>query len=249
MCSWGCQGWSFIPPGLQRSYNGLLGCRIGEAANPGPHGLRGHATQPASTHITMCISNVGSLLNKADHVTSLGAQIVMLSETCATQASHILFSRRLCQSSFRAVWGAPVDVREECSSAYRGQNSGVACVASLPCRPFFGDVSGSAFTTGRIVPLVVRIGHIDVVRIIIYGIPSNRDPAMRRFLHRRFHLPQLQLCPVSLRGTLNCPIVPCFSIKDTLKHLNGVKRMVFHYLPRAMTCINDSVFKGNSDRT
>ena len=153
-------------PSLHCDFDRYTGCRVGEASHPGPQLVR------------VCVSNVGSILGKIDHLDTLDSHVTVLSETCATLASQEMISRKLCKSSHTPLWGAPVDVKKTSDSSatlFRGHNSGVAVFSKVPARYLYAPATCSAFISGRLLPCLIRLGPFDVLLIAVYGVPSSRD--------------------------------------------------------------------------
>ena len=129
----------------------FVGVRVGEATHPGP--------RPAETaaQITICCTNLGSILKKHDFITQLPATIVCLSETCATQRVQEQMSHTMRSSGMHITWGSPVEVKERAEQVvhFFGINAGVAVFSRMPSRPLWGAPPTSAVTAGRLCMSIV----------------------------------------------------------------------------------------------
>ena len=131
--------------GRQAVWDPFNALRIGEAKNPGPGCADGN--------LRICVTNVGSILNKMDHVFSLPAHVVCLSETCATPHSIRVIQGQCRKAGVSAIFGHPVEtkaIHSHCSSDYRGINAGCAVLSKLPARPYSINENLSSYSTGRL---------------------------------------------------------------------------------------------------
>ena len=86
-------------------------------------------------------------------------------------------SHTMRKSGMRITWGSPVEVKERAEQVvhFRGINAGVAVFSRIPSRPLWGVPPTSAVTAGRLCTSIVRMGFLDVLVIVVYGVP-HRDP-------------------------------------------------------------------------
>ena len=139
------------------------------------HLLSTHLSAPVKNPNKVCVTNIGSVLKKADHIKGLPAHVVCLSETCLTEQSARVVQRQMVGSGMNALVGNFVsrkDVYEHCSSQYRGANSGCAVFSRIPARLVPIDRTLSSYITGRLMASVCRLGPFDVLIITVYGVPS-----------------------------------------------------------------------------
>ena len=210
LCAAVCRGvWAscFIHRILSQGFDPMNGVRIGEASHPGP--IRSRMIRD-SCDITLAVTNIGSVLRKMDHVHKLmeSSHVVVLAETCVTQASLIVQSQ--CRASrTTAILGAPVatkDIFEHCKSEYRGANAGTACFSQLPCREMFLEDPPFAYTCGRLTPAIVRLGPIDVLLVCVCLMPgSGKSKANDEIISQAITLISTSGLPAILAGDFNEP--------------------------------------------
>ena len=157
-------------------FSSLLATRVGEAANPGPFGKK------RENQLTVAISNPTAILTKKKDLLHLDSQIVFLSETSATSVVQTEFSHNLLGTGFRIFFGMAVTPKRmmiDGRESYRGEAIGTAIMTSLPSRKPFEKIPDELFNTCRINASVIRMGHLDVLSVAIYGYPNYGNESKR----------------------------------------------------------------------
>ena len=185
--------WSALGFYRQAVWDPFNAVRIGEARNPGPGCADGN--------LRICVTNVGSILNKMDHVFNLPAHVVCLS---------IRVVQGQCRKAgVRAIFGHPVEpeaIHAHCSSDYRGINAGCAVFSKIPARPYSINENLSSFTTGQLSAGIIRLGHFDVILVTIYGVPSSKgSSANQETLRQAFDIISSSPLPSLVVGDFNEP--------------------------------------------
>ena len=117
----------------------FVGCRVGEAKNPGPalprgqQDIRAFLTQPkkqpafrrpqaaTDAHLfTVGVANPTSVLHKEHELAQVGADLLFLSETSAVSRTQRIMKPKLRQAGMSVVWGQPVQCHD--SDAGPGQS-------------------------------------------------------------------------------------------------------------------------------
>ena len=147
----------------------LKGVRIGEALHPGP----------VPTCLKITISNPTSVNHKAEQYTLLNSHIHCVSETSLTESSQVYMSKQYAKCGFKSVWGHPVPSQKiglTGQPVRRGMSTGVAILSTLPIKPPAVPTPQQLAQTCRFVEAFVRIGHLTLQVVSIYGFqPSAKD--------------------------------------------------------------------------
>ena len=144
----------------------LKGVRIGEALNPGP----------VPTNLKVTISNPTSLNQKAEQYSLLNSHIHCVSETSLTESSQTFMSKQYAKCGFGCVWGHPVPpqkIGKTGQPVRRGLSTGVAILSTLPIRPPAVPTPDQLSQTCRFVEAFVRVGHLTLQVISIYGVQPS----------------------------------------------------------------------------
>ena len=151
----------------------LLGCRIGEAQNPGP-GIH--------TDVQFAVINPTAVLNKAEVISEVGAHVVLASETSATLLTQQSMRGPFQQQGFQCFWGHPVpeQVQTKSSQCKRGLSIGTAVFSKLPGRPSPTPLSPEQEASCRISECFVRVGPVEIKVVVIYGWPTGTPEAAAR---------------------------------------------------------------------
>ncbi len=100
---WECPQYCMFDHNVTMSlFSPLLATRVGEASNPGPRGRK------QSGKVSVAVCNPTAILQRKQELLQLDSQIILLSETSATNVVQNEFSMNLRQSHFRIFFGSPV---------------------------------------------------------------------------------------------------------------------------------------------
>ena len=145
-----------------------LGCRVGEAKTPGPH------DPAAETAWSLGVCNPSVLLGKGTLLSSLGSDIVAVSETHLTSVSRSMLQASLKTTSQykHVVSGAPLPPRT--SAGHAGTYSGVAVVSKVPTRALGSDWPPDMYETGRVQVAGSFVNHMWVTGGVLYGYPQGK---------------------------------------------------------------------------
>ena len=146
----------------------LLGTRVGEASNPGPHG---------QTEITFAVINPTAILNKASTVAEVNAHVVLA--TFQTQLAMRMPFQRL---GYKCYWSRPVPEQQQVKVGLckRGLSTGTAVFSRLPSRGAIQPFAPEQDASCRISECFVRVGSIEIKVIVVYGWPSSTPEAAVR---------------------------------------------------------------------
>ena len=159
----------------------LLGCRVGEALNPGPDDRFGTCSSTIAIVNPTCIANKGQTLLDLSH--QFKVDTFVASETAATVKAQSQLAQVIRPHGFRSVWSAPManqfSTVAGCQSL-RGRAGGVACLSQLPMRHSHENHQWKDQFATRILHCILRLGHLDLQIVVIYGLPSSA-PGSRDF--------------------------------------------------------------------
>ena len=180
----------------------LLGCRIGEAANPGPH----------RDTFRCAVLNPTALRGKVPELLSLDADLLCVSETSAVESvqKELKFAMRV--EGYASYFGAPVPFHltdAASDTAVRGQAGGVAIFTRVPSRPAVAPIAPATFLTTRIQECFTRIGAIETRIVCIYGVPeshANSRDTNDFLLNAALLRVQQSRVPAIVAGDLNCEV-------------------------------------------
>ena len=169
--------------------------------------LHAHIRVPFVPTVRCVIGGKQAILKKHDCITQLPATIVCLSETCATQRVQEQMSLSMRKSGMHITWGSPVEVAERAEQVvhFRGINAGVAVFSRIPSKPLWGAPPTSAVTAGRLCTSIVRMGFLDVLVIVVYGVPHRDPKANVEILQQAFEVASATPLPCIASGDFNEP--------------------------------------------
>ena len=183
-------------------WNYLHATRVGEASVPGP---------AASTCVfTIAQVNPTSVYQKSDLIASQG-QIVLCSETSATQGVQSIETRALKQLGLSTVWSPPQMAQRptiQATEDLRGKASGLLAAACYPIRSAQHQEPLALWRAGRYMRTFVTVGTITLQLVQIYGYPSCHPEAksMTNALCKHACSEALQLdMPTIFAGDFNHP--------------------------------------------
>ena len=174
----------------------FVGCRVGEAKNPGPALPRGQQDirdflkqtkkQPAfrqpqaatDSHLfTVGVANPTSVLHKQHELAQVGADLLFLSETSAVSRTQRIM-KPLRQERLSVIWGHPVQCHDSefgPDKSLKGHAARVAILSTGQAPAPVPQMPDSMLATQRLVEAMVRFGPIEVRAIALYGFPRNRS--------------------------------------------------------------------------
>ena len=150
--------------------------RFGEAKNPGPG-----ENIDDQTALRIADTNPTSVYRKTSFLQALDCDLIALSETSATWEVQRREGMALRQCGYTNVWGVPVS--PQTSSQYgdslRGASLGVSIHSRYPLRPSRMEPTDWELS-GRLVQGFVKIQHLELQIIVIYGFPANLPQSKSR---------------------------------------------------------------------
>ena len=156
-----------------RSY--LAAARVGEASNPGPW-------SSDSSRLKCCVINPTALVRKTKVIVGTCADVILLSETSATDIVQKQMKREYQDSGYKSFWSEPVGKKTatiDNRPSLRGENAGTAVLTRLPCRIARVEIPDIIKDMCRINMCVIALANIEVLVVSIYGFPSNYVNAKR----------------------------------------------------------------------
>ncbi|CAE7445849.1 unnamed protein product [Symbiodinium sp. CCMP2592] len=249
-----------------RNHDHLKGCRVGEAANPGPlcqqsltslwgapsSPLRPHAATPGAsppsgpappsntseasvtepvagfTPLRLAVVNPTAILNKDRDLLAMQQDVLVLSETSATERAQRVFSSKVRPHGYHMVWSKPVaphvSARADTTSL-RGHAAGVALLSNKPARTAFAPLPATVKESSRLLEAHLRIGQSELRIFVMYGYPANyHDSGARNGQLLRTVLSRVQSCriPAIIGGDFNTPVCAAPEFAE-LQHLGYVE--------------------------
>ena len=149
-----------------------MGCRIGEASNPGP-------SQPQTEGQTFNLNfiNVTKLRKHSDEVMNLHEQfpgITMLAETSADERAIAYFQRAAARKRLSFFTGAPCGTRLDCGQG-RPLFGGVGALTSQRSRMPSAQVEWEGFCSTRYLETITQVGNIQILCIVLYLHPEAEN--------------------------------------------------------------------------
>ena len=149
-----------------------MGCRIGEASNPGP-------SQPQTEGQTFNLNfiNVTKLRKHSDEVMNLHEQfpgITMLAETSADERAIAYFQRAAARKRLSFFTGAPCGTRLDCGQG-RPLFGGVGALTSQRSRMPAAQVEWEGFCSTRYLETITQVGNIQILCIVLYLHPEAEN--------------------------------------------------------------------------
>ena len=213
----------------------LRGVRIGEASHPGPYG---------GSDITFAVINPTAILNKADLVSEVGAQVILASETSATALTQQTMRGPLRSKGYQSFWGNPVpeQLQTKTGVCRRGLSIGTAVFSQLPARPAIRPYTPEQIASCRISECFVRAGPLEIKVVVVYGWPSStHDAAARNNLLLAWAFERVTACslPALIGGDFNMlpqtlPAWECFAQQGWVEAGSYVQQVFGVNLPN--TC-------------
>lgn len=152
------------------NHNKLLGCRVGEAKNPGPQ----------KSVATFAIVNPTSLNQKFDDFCQLkndyDIDVFACSETSATEQIQQQFTQQMRQIGFFSQWSAPVQpqrLKLDLVPSKRGKAGGTSLHSCLPSRLCCNPPPTELIASNRIVHSILRVGELHIQTFVIYGMTGS----------------------------------------------------------------------------
>lgn len=161
--------WGLFPQTIFATFFFGNGVRIGEAKNPGP--------------VNSCeIFRIGqinptSLPTRTRDFLNIGADVIALSETSATQPVQIECAKNLRPFGYSCVFSEPVDSQKQRLDgeiSRRGQSAGTAIFSKLPIRQLRQPEFPSPQHQTRLQAAMVQLGASTVLICTLYGFQQNQ---------------------------------------------------------------------------
>ena len=146
-------------PSIQTMFDWKRGARLGEASNPGPA-------------VELLATNPTSLTDKIRHFAEMDYHVAMLSEVAATEAVQPEICERFLKKGIKVLFGYPSPPRGtdlKGRPMRRGLQLGTAIACRCPCRDSGDPMPGLWLQTGRISEAIVKLGHLTVKVVAVYG--------------------------------------------------------------------------------
>ena len=156
-------------PDENSCHDSLLGCRIGEAQNPGPRAAM-------NSNLQTTVLNPTALHGKTSEVLELGSDVYCMSETSTTDYVQKILSGEYAKANIKAFWSHPAPdkcLTNDGRPSLRGDALGTAVLSRVNARTYRGDVSQVLFRTCRFSCCVVQMRNIEILVISIYGFPFS----------------------------------------------------------------------------
>eukprot|EP00438_Fugacium_kawagutii_P019979 Skav228573 [mRNA] locus=scaffold1368:98412:103832:- [translate_table: standard] len=198
----------------KHNHDPYCGCRIGEAAHPGP--------LVDTMTVRLGLLNPTSMKDKFDYFRDLQCHILAMSENSATTTMQHHMNTTFRRAGYTQVWSPPVPPhfthqREEAS--LRGSASGVSCHSQFSIRPTRIPLTPGLDPT-RIVSCVVQIGHWELHIVVVYGYPASHPQSKlrtSRLIAEAMRLDALVGIPCLILGDFNHPpasLNPCLAMQQ-----------------------------------
>ena len=133
----------------------------------------GQDTEPS---IRIAVVKPTSVHNKAALFAAMKVHVLFLSETSAVRKVQLQTQHALGARGFQSVWGDPVAAHvspRTGQDTLRGHASGVAIASSLPLHLPCVPLAPAALSSTRLVEGSLRLGHMQLRLICVYGFPSS----------------------------------------------------------------------------
>lgn len=158
----------------QRSYrlSPLQGKRIGEAKNPGP-----------DQHVfEVTLINPTALWSKMDCIAEFDSQLLCFAETSTTQIVQNKLTPSFRKLGFTTIWGTPSrkQIQKFTDDSHRGAAVGVSNHCRYPIRSSCTDSLSDWEKAGRYMHTFVKLPHVEIQVITVYGFHSNLPAARQR---------------------------------------------------------------------
>ena len=153
----------------------MNGVRVGEACNPGPHCQPPNPTDSPVHQVTCVVTNPTSVYRKTPELVDLAADLLILSETSATQAVQAIEGQALRTKGYHSAWGHPVPPQLSSASddSLRGAAAGVSVHSRYMCRNSHHPDHSDWFYSGRCQTVFVQFPTIEVKVCNMYGFPAS----------------------------------------------------------------------------
>ena len=150
-------------------HNPLVGCRIGEAANPGP-------IDASVDSLQISVLNPTALHGKTSDVLEMGSSVYFVAETSATDYAQKILSKEYSKANIKCFWSLPSPDKfatDDGRPSLRGDALGTAILSRVPSRSYRGSVSPVLLETCRFSSCVIQLKDFEFLAISVYGFPSS----------------------------------------------------------------------------
>ena len=168
---------------------------VGQATNPGPD------TQA----VTFAIANPTALHKKTSRLLNFDADVIITSETSATNVIQKEVTTEMRIHHFRSFWSPPVAPKKQTVDSrpsYRGEALGTAIFSRLPSRSTRIQVPAVLEQSQRFTSCVVRLGSQEILVVAIYGFAT-------RYMEGKRPNDLLLACIASFVETVGLPFLIC----------------------------------------
>ena len=160
----------------------------------------------------MAVINPTAVQGKAATLTSLGADVLFMSETSAVSVVQTKVRQALKARGFYSVWGSPVQPhmsKKTGEGTMRGHAVGVALASTFPLHHPTVPVPPDVLASHRFVEGMLCVGNLQLRVIALYGFPSTYVEARSRnqqLLQMALDRVALSRIPTVVGGDMNmCP--------------------------------------------
>ena len=189
-------------------FSWLIGCRIGEAQNPGPQ----DCCQFTPDCVTITIANPSALYGKIAEVRTIDSDVVCFSETSLTSSACCFVTREFVREGYRCFFSKHVPEKFTTTNgrvSLRGEAIGTAIISRLPSRSHRLDMLPVFWDSCRINSCVIRVASREFLIVSIYGF-TNSHPAHKKSTMSLL-LYALQMAfdsglPCLIAGDMNCDV-------------------------------------------
>ena len=193
----------------------LLGCRVGEASNPGPGPHRPSnecVADRSDKKLRFTVCNPSAIHGKVNDFAELGSHVYFVAETSATLAAQKIFTKESRKHGFTPYFSAPCTVKRDTvlsRPSLRGEAYGSMVLSSIPCRKFRERIDPIIWESGRISFSILRIGNREILACSIYGFAAGHQgfkKSTEALLMYAFQIGLATKLPFVIGGDFNFPV-------------------------------------------
>ena len=187
----------------------MVGCRIGEADNPGPHA----DCQLVDSSVTITIANPSALYGKIDEVRAIDSDVVCFSETSHTESACCFLTKQFRTEGFSSFFSKCVPEKFSTSNgriSLRGEAIGTAIISRLPSRRLRFDMLPVFFDSCRICMCVSRLASREFLFVSVYGFTNTHTAHKKSTMSILLYALQVageSGLPCIIAGDMNCSVL------------------------------------------
>ena len=187
----------------------MVGCRIGEADNPGPHA----DCQLVDSSVTITIANPSALYGKIDEVRAIDSDVVCFSETSHTESACCFLTKQFRTEGFSSFFSKCVPEKFSTSHgriSLRGEAIGTAIISRLPSRRLRFDMLPVFFDSCRICMCVSRLASREFLFVSVYGFTNTHTAHKKSTMSILLYALQVageSGLPCIIAGDMNCSVL------------------------------------------